>query len=47
MHMRVVDGGAHVFSRAKLDAEGRVTVSQLLAALGDGLVQLAAPCAAG
>jgi chromate reductase len=45
MSMRVVDGGAHVFSRVKLDAEGRVTAPELLAALGDGLVRLAALCA--
>jgi NAD(P)H-dependent FMN reductase len=44
MSMRVVDGGAHVFSRAKLDAEGRVTAPELLAALGDGCVRLAALC---
>jgi chromate reductase len=45
MSMRVVDGGAHVFSRAKLDAEGRVIAPELLAALGDGVAQLAALCA--
>jgi chromate reductase, NAD(P)H dehydrogenase (quinone) len=40
MSMRVVDGGAHVFSRAKLDAGGNVTDPALLAALRAGLAQL-------
>jgi NAD(P)H-dependent FMN reductase len=41
MSMRVVDGGAHVFSRAKLDTAGEVADSALLAALRDGLAELA------
>ena len=45
MSMRVVDGGAHVFSRAKLDAAGRVAAPELLAALTAALAQLAAVCA--
>jgi len=45
MSMRVVDAGAHVFSRAKLDASGRVTAPELVAALAAGLAQLAALCA--
>jgi len=47
MSMQVVDGGAHVFSRAKLDAGGAVTSAtapELLAALSAGLAGLAALC---
>jgi chromate reductase, NAD(P)H dehydrogenase (quinone) len=40
MSMRVVDGGAHVFSRSKLDAAGEVADEALLAALRAGLAQL-------
>ena len=43
MSMRVVDGGAHVFSRAKLDRDGNVTDEALLAAIRAGLTQLAGP----
>lgn len=39
MSMRVVDGGAHVFSRAKLDAAGEVADPAILGALRDGLSQ--------
>ena len=41
MSMRLVDGGAHVFSRAKLDAAGEVADADLLAALRAGLAGLA------
>ena len=41
MSMQVVDGGAHVFSRAKLDAEGAVSDAALLEALARGFAQLA------
>jgi chromate reductase len=41
MSMRLVDGGAHVFSRAKLDADGNVTDEQLLASIRGGLALLA------
>ena len=41
MSMRVIDGGAHVFSRAKLDTAGEVIDEALLAALRDGLARLA------
>ena len=46
MSMQVIDGGAHVFSRAKIDAEGRITAPDLLAALETGLAELAEACAA-
>jgi len=46
MNLRVIDGGAHVFSRAKLDASGAVTAPELLAALSRGFAQLALACAA-
>ncbi len=42
MSMRLVDGGAHVFSRAKLDADGNVADEALLAALRASVAQLAA-----
>jgi len=42
MSMRLVDGGAHVFSRAKLDANGEVDDATLLAALRDGVARLIA-----
>lgn len=41
MSMQLVDGGAHVFSRAKLDADGNVVDPTLLAAIRDGIAQLA------
>jgi chromate reductase, NAD(P)H dehydrogenase (quinone) len=41
MSMRLVDGGAHVFSRAKLDADGNVADEALLAAIRAGFAQLA------
>ena len=40
MSMRLVDGGAHVFSRAKLDAAGEVVDPALLDAIRAGLVAL-------
>ncbi len=40
MSMNLVDGGAHVFSRAKLGADGEVADPILLAALRDGLARL-------
>jgi hypothetical protein len=42
MSMRLVDGGTHVFSRAKLDAHGEVADVALLAAITAGVVQLVA-----
>lgn len=42
MSMRLVDGGAHVFSRAKLDASGEVADAALLATLRDGVARLIA-----
>lgn len=41
MSMQVIDGGAHVFSRANLDAEGRVTTPELVEAFRGGLASLA------
>jgi len=46
MNLRVVDGGCHVFSRAKLDPSGALTAPELLAALAGGLARLAELCAA-
>jgi chromate reductase, NAD(P)H dehydrogenase (quinone) len=43
MNLRLVDGGAHVFTRAKLDGAGNVVDEALLAAIRAGLEQLAAP----
>jgi hypothetical protein len=40
MSMRVVDGGAHVFSRAKLDAQGEVADEAMLGAIRAGLAEL-------
>jgi NAD(P)H-dependent FMN reductase len=40
MSMKLVDGGAHVFSRAKLDAHGEVGDAALLAAVQDGITKL-------
>ena len=37
MSMQVIDGGAHVFSRAKLDAHGEVADEAMLAAIGEAL----------
>jgi len=47
MNLRVVDGGAHVFSRAHLDAAGEVAAPPLLAAVRAGLAALAAATVAG
>lgn len=41
MSMRVVDGGGHVFSRAKLDAGGAITDPALVSALATGFARLA------
>jgi len=40
MNLRLIDGGAHVFSRAKLDAAGEVVDGALLAAIRAGLAAL-------
>lgn len=40
MNLRLVDGGAHVFSRSKLDAAGDVASPALLATLSDALAIL-------
>jgi NAD(P)H-dependent FMN reductase len=37
MNLQLVDGGAHVFSRAKLDAQGEVVDQTILAALQAGM----------
>jgi len=47
MNLRLVDGGAHVFSRARLDPHGEVADPALLAALAAGLSQLVGLAAAG
>ena len=47
MNLRLVDGGAHVFSRARLDPHGEVVDPALLAALAAGLAQLVALAAPG
>jgi hypothetical protein len=46
MNLRLVDGGAHQFTRARLDAGGEVADAAMLAALERGLVALAAAAAA-
>lgn len=45
MGEHLVDGGAHVFSRHKLDADGRITDPALLAALELGFARLSEACA--
>ena len=40
MNLPLVDGGAHVFTRARLDAAGEASDPQLLAALAAGLAAL-------
>jgi len=40
MSMRVLDGGAHVFSRAKLDAHGEITDEGMLGAIREGVARL-------
>jgi chromate reductase len=47
MNLRLVDGGAHVFSRARLDPHGEVGDPALLAALAAGLAELVALAAVG
>ena len=44
MSMQVMDGRAHVFSSAKLDAHGKVTSPEILAVLATGVAQLAEAC---
>jgi NAD(P)H-dependent FMN reductase len=46
MSTQVIDGGAHVFSRAKIDANGDILAPAVLAALAAGFAQLAEACAA-
>lgn len=41
MNLRLADGGAHVFSRSKLDSDGNVVDAAMLAAIRAGLAQLA------
>lgn len=47
MGLPLVDGGNHVFSRAKLDAAGEVSAGELLEALRRGLARLAELVVAG
>ncbi|MEO8549084.1 MAG: NAD(P)H-dependent oxidoreductase [Kofleriaceae bacterium] len=42
MSMRLVDGGAHVFSRSKLDSRGEVVDAAMLEAVRDGVARLSA-----
>jgi hypothetical protein len=44
MNLRLVDGGAHQFTRARLDASGEVTDPAILAALARATAELAAEC---
>jgi chromate reductase len=46
MNLRLVDGGAHVFTRARLDAHGEVADPAMLAAISGALAALAAAAAA-
>lgn len=45
MNLRFVDGGAHVFTRARLDANGDVSDPAMLATIARALAQLAAAAA--
>jgi NAD(P)H-dependent FMN reductase len=45
MGAHLVDGGAHVFSRSKLDASGEVVTPAILDALRSGFARLAEECA--
>lgn len=45
MGKHLVDGGAHVLSRARLDADGEVVAPELLAAVREGMARLAAEVA--
>lgn len=47
MNLRLIDAGAHVFSRARLDPQGEVSDPALLAALGTALAEIVALAAAG
>jgi NAD(P)H-dependent FMN reductase len=47
MNLRLVDGGAHVFSRSRVDLDGNVTDEALLAALRGGLARLVELAAGG
>jgi chromate reductase len=42
----LIDGGAHVFSRSKLNPDGGIAAPELLAALTTGFARLAEVCAA-
>ena len=42
MNLRLVDGGAHQFTRARLDAAGEVSDAEMLAVIERGLAALAA-----
>jgi NAD(P)H-dependent FMN reductase len=44
MSMQVIDGGAHMFSRAKIGPNDEITAPQLVAALTAGFAQLAEAC---
>ena len=46
MNLRVVDGGAHVFSRSKLDATGEVASPELLGTIAAAVGALVATAAA-
>jgi hypothetical protein len=45
MNLRLVDGGAHQFARARLDAAGEVRDAEMLAVIERGLAALAAAAA--
>jgi NAD(P)H-dependent FMN reductase len=45
MNLRLVDGGAHVFTRARLDARGEVSDPAMLATISGALAALAAAAA--
>lgn len=45
MGTHLVDGGAHVFSRSKLGANGEVASPEILEALRSGFARLAEECA--
>jgi NAD(P)H-dependent FMN reductase len=47
MNLKLIDGGAHVFTRARLDAAGEVADPAMLAVVQRALGELAAFCAAG
>jgi NAD(P)H-dependent FMN reductase len=47
MNLRLVDGGAHVFTRARLDTSGEVADAEMLAAIGRALGKLEATAGVG